>query len=73
MFLNSVCDWKFGNHPDLPAQVPANDGGVFKAFTNDETELGRCCTPGIPKFGRWKRKDQEFKGILGHRANLKTA
>lgn len=41
MFLNSVCDWKFGNHPDLPAQVPANDGGVFKAFTNDETELGK--------------------------------
>lgn len=33
----------------------------------------RCCSPGIPKFGRWKHKDQEFKGILGHRTNLKTA
>lgn len=45
-------DWEFGKHPNLPTQVPANDGGVFKAFTNDETELGEVLLTWDPQI--WK-------------------
>lgn len=61
VLLNSVHDLEFGNHLNLPTQVPAIDGKLFTAFTNDERAgrgAARLGSPGVKGRGRRTRSSK---------------